>query len=106
MNEIISLDEIFPKEVMERAEWWSFRDEDGDVQELMDTPHSTVEFYIFSYYPIGDISLIDPDNPCEMTLVAMSDENIETDYGTMKKVIAERRIRLSLNVELLGADER
>lgn len=91
----VDLDELFEPEVLEKAAWWGFRNEDGDVDELLDTPQSAIEFFLANEWEHGFFS----DEPCEMTLVALSDEDVETDFGTMKKIIGETLVRLSLIIQ-------
>jgi hypothetical protein len=83
-----------------KAEWWGFRNEGGDVEELLDTPYSAVEYFLANEWEHGFFS----DEPCEMTLVALSDEDVETDFGTMKKIIGEARVRLGLTVSKVESD--
>lgn len=107
----VNLDEIFPKEVMEKAAYFECRDVD-DVFESVSEPSECVKGAVGNYLAVMGYwqdSLEQPwryaftlDEKVEFVVIAYSDKEIAAEDGDdYLEELARVRVRLGLTVEIL-----
>ncbi len=88
-----ALDEIFPKEIMERAAWFGGYDSSqDDYSEPGETTYSAVAGYLDYWEEYMGFSYVLLEQDVSFQIIA---------YDIEDKELVRRHIRLSLNIELI-----